>query len=79
MLLPLATLLSYIGSDMRHDAEQRSKALRLLKMFDTQFCIGLGLSADWGLVRQSLFCVCSTVLSTTSQIHDDKSTPSLKR
>ena len=53
MLLPLATLLSYIGSDMRHDAEQRSKALRLLKMFDTEFCIGLGLSADWGLGCQA--------------------------
>ena len=53
ILLPIATLLSYIGSDMRHKKEQRDRALALLKKLDTKFCLALSLSADWGLVTKA--------------------------
>ena len=41
MLLPVATLLAYISSDVRHDAEMRERAKTLLKKLDTkwQSCI----------------------------------------
>ena len=50
MLLPAATLLAYIASDRRHEAEQRERATTLLKKLDTKFCIATGVSADWGII-----------------------------
>ena len=53
MLVPIATLLAYIGSDKRHDKKQRDRAVALLQKLDAKFCLSLGLSADWGIVCQS--------------------------
>ena len=50
MFLPVATLLSYIASDKRHDSEQRDRATSLLKLLDSKFCIATGVSADWGII-----------------------------
>ena len=53
MLLPIATLLAYMGSDSRHERGLRERALALLKHFDNKCCLALGLSADLGLVCQA--------------------------
>jgi hypothetical protein len=50
MLLPAATLLAYIASDRRHEAEQRERATTLLRKLDTKFCTATGVSADWGII-----------------------------
>ena len=50
MLLPVAILLAYISSDVRHDAEMRERAKTLLKKLDTKFCMAVGVSADWGII-----------------------------
>ena len=50
MLVPVATLLAYIGADVRHEKAKRDRARELLKRFNAKFCTALGLSADWGLV-----------------------------
>ncbi|CAK0899599.1 unnamed protein product, partial [Prorocentrum cordatum] len=50
MLLPVATLLAYIASDRRRDREQRERAGALLRKFDTEFCMAVGVSADWGII-----------------------------
>ena len=50
MFLPVATLLSYIASDRRHEKEQRDKAVSLLKKLDSKFCTATGVSADWGII-----------------------------
>ena len=52
MLLPLATSLAYVSSDARHDREQRDRAHALLLKLNTKFCIGLAISADWGVICQ---------------------------
>ena len=46
MLVPVATLLAYIGADVRHEKEKRNRARELLKRFNAKFCTALGLSAD---------------------------------
>ena len=48
MLLPIATLLAYIGSDNRHKKEVRERATRLLKKLDSKVALTLAVSADWG-------------------------------
>ena len=52
MLLPLATLLAYVSSDARNEREQRDRAHALLLKLNTKFCIGLAISADWGVICQ---------------------------
>ena len=53
MLLPLATMLAYIGSDERHKLAARQRAKELLKKLDSKFSLAIGVSADWGLVAQT--------------------------
>ena len=53
MLLPVATMLAYIGSDERHQAKDRERAKTLLKKLDSKFALAIGVSADWGLVTQA--------------------------
>ena len=50
MFLPVATLLSYIASDRRHENDQRVRATSLLKLLDSKFCAATGVSADWGII-----------------------------
>ena len=50
MLLPIATLLAHVASDLRHDLPQRDRASDLLKKLDSRFCTALGVSADWGII-----------------------------
>ena len=72
MLLPVATLLAYISSDVRHDAEMRERAKTLLKKLDTKFCMAVGVSADWGIICEwflRLFDVAShDIAQSRSQI-----------
>ena len=53
MLLPLATMLAFVGSDERHKPCDRERAKELLKKLDSKFALAIGLSADWGLVTQA--------------------------
>ena len=53
MLVPIAVLLAYIDSDMRHAKDKRDRALALLKRLNAKFCLSLGLSADWGITTQA--------------------------
>ena len=53
MLLPLGTLLAFIGSDERHKPDMRARALKLLKKLDSNIALVIGLSADWGIVTQA--------------------------
>ena len=48
MLLPLATLLAFVGSDERHNAAMRGRAKMILKKLDSKFCLTIAVSADWG-------------------------------
>ena len=50
MILPVAVLLAYVSSDVRHERDQRSRAETLLRKLDTKFCAAIGVSADWGLI-----------------------------
>ena len=50
MLLPVATLLAYVASDMRHERDQRERASALLKKLDGKCCAAIAASADWGIV-----------------------------
>ena len=52
MILPVATLLAFIASDMCHERDQRERATALLRTLDTKFCAAIGLSADWGIICQ---------------------------
>ena len=63
MLLPLAVMLAFIGSDERSKTEVRVRA-KLLKRLDSKFALGIGVSADWGLVTQA-FCGCLIRATTT--------------
>ena len=53
MLVPVATLLAYIGSDRRHETAKRDRARVLLRRFNAKFCTAVGLSADWSLICQA--------------------------
>ena len=53
MLLPIATLLAYIGSDNRHKNVDRARAKKLLKKLDSKFALAIAVSADWGIVCQA--------------------------
>ena len=53
MLLPIATLLAFIGSDQRHTVASRERAKTILKKLDSKFCLSIGVSADLGLVCQA--------------------------
>ena len=72
MLLPVATLLAYISSDVRHDTEMRGRAVTLLKKLDTKFCMAVAVSADWGIICEwflRLFDVAShDIAQSRSQI-----------
>jgi hypothetical protein len=50
MILPVATLLAYVASDMRHESDQRERATHMLRQLDTKFCAAIGVSADWGII-----------------------------
>lgn len=50
MLLPAASLLAFIASDSRVEAEKRARAKTMLKLFSPKFCLSLGVSADFGLL-----------------------------
>ena len=47
MLLPLAVMLAFIGSDERSKIEVRERAKKLLKRLDRKFALGIGVSAAW--------------------------------
>ena len=53
MLLPLATILAYFGSDERHKPADRERTKEFLKQLDSKFSLAIGVSADWGLVTQA--------------------------
>ena len=53
MLLPLATMLAFIGSDERHKPCDRARAKETLKKLDSKFALAIGVCADWGLVTQA--------------------------
>ena len=53
MLLPLATMLAFIGSDERHKLCDRVRAKATLKKLDSKFALAIGVCADWGLVTQA--------------------------
>lgn len=50
MLLPVAVLLAHIASDERCEKARRDRATHVLKLFKPEFCMALGLSADFGLL-----------------------------
>ena len=50
MLMPIAYLLSFMASDERNTPTQRARAADMLAKFQPKFCIGAGVSADWGLI-----------------------------
>ena len=50
MLLPVAVLLSHIASDERCEKARRDRAVHVLKLFKPEFCMAMGLSADFGLL-----------------------------
>ena len=50
MLMPIAFLLSFIASDERNTLAQRTRASDVLAKFQPKFCIGAGVTADWGLI-----------------------------
>jgi hypothetical protein len=53
MLLPLATMLAFIGSDERSKLCDRERAKNMLKKRDSKFALAVGVCADWGLVTQA--------------------------
>ena len=53
MLVPIAVLLAYIGSDVRHTKDKRDRASALLNKLNARFCLSLGLSADWGIITKA--------------------------
>ena len=53
MLLPLATMLAFIGSDERHKPCDRARAKAMLKKLDSKFALAIGVCADWGLTTQA--------------------------
>ena len=50
MILPITALLAYISSDVRGDSARRKRAVHVLKLLTPEFCIMLGVSADYGLI-----------------------------
>ena len=78
MLLPIATMLAYIGSGGRRKLADRQRAKELLKKLDGKFALAIGVSADWGLVTQAflrLFDQSShDIAKTYSEIKDLKKT-----
>ena len=73
MLLPLATMLAFIGSDERHRLCDRERAKKLLKTLDSKFALAIGVSADWGLVTQAFLRLfdknAHDIAKTRSEIH----------
>ena len=56
MLLPLARMLAYIGSDERHKSCDRDRAKAMLKKLDSKFALAIGVCADWGLIAEAFLC-----------------------
>ena len=50
MLMPIAYMLSFIAADERINGAQRARACEVLAKCQPHFCIGAGVSADWGLI-----------------------------
>jgi hypothetical protein len=50
MLMPIAYMLSFIAADERINGAQRARACEVLATCQPKFCIGAGVSADWGLI-----------------------------
>ena len=48
MLLPLATMLAFIGSDERSKLCDRERVKNMLKKLDSKFALAVGVCADWG-------------------------------
>ena len=71
MLLPLATLLAFIGSDERHKLCDRERAKTLLKKLDSKFALAIGVSADWGLVRQAYLRLFDTTMHDIAKTHSE--------
>ena len=53
MLLPLAAVLAFIGSDERSKPCERARANEMLKKLDSKLAFAIGVFADWGLVTQA--------------------------
>ena len=54
MLVPIATLLAFIATDERHQSADRDRATKLLKiMSKSEFCLTIGVFADWNIVLQA--------------------------
>jgi hypothetical protein len=53
MLLPVATVLAFVASDTRIKTPLRQRARRGLEFLDSKNCVGLGISADWGIVWEA--------------------------
>ena len=54
MLLPIAVLHALISSDDRNMKDQRERAAKLLTKFKPKFNHAMGVSADWGLISESV-------------------------
>ena len=57
MLMPIAYMLSFIAADERIHGAQRARACEVLATIQPKCCIGVGVSADWGLIRIALLRV----------------------
>ena len=65
MLVPVATLLAYIGSDHRNNTQQRDRARDMLQRLNAKCCTALG-SAQTGASSASNSSVCSMTRTMTS-------------
>ena len=78
MLLPLATMLAYIGSDERHKPCDRARAKAMLKKLDSKFALAIGVCADWGLITQAFLRLFDKndhdIAKTDGEIHSFKNT-----
>ena len=57
MLLPLATMLAFIGSDERFKTCDRERAKNMLKNLDSKFALAVGVCADLGFSNPSFHSV----------------------
>ena len=78
MLLPLATMLAFIGSDERHKPCDRARAKETLKKLDSKFALAIGVCADWGLITQAFLRLFDKndhdIAKTDGEIHSFKNT-----
>ena len=67
MLLPIATLLAFIGSDNRHKKEDRARAKKWLKKLTSKFAV----SADWGIVCQAFLRLFDKQIHDVAKTHGE--------